>query len=92
MYMKERSGLPVTDEDRTLAEANAQKRQRKFTNREELWDKRKDWGRWFSEDATKKKRERAARAKKSLERVQGHVVDAEGSGKAKTAAGDGGKD
>jgi hypothetical protein len=66
LYMKERRGLPITDEDREKAEREAQTRERKFANRRETWAKRRDWGRWWSEpDKAKRPSDRAAQLKKA---------------------------
>jgi hypothetical protein len=63
LFMKERYGLPITEGDRERAKRENDKYTRKFTNRRDLWEKRRDWGRWFTEDPREKaKREREARA------------------------------
>jgi hypothetical protein len=63
LFMKERYGLPISEGDRERAERENDKYTRKFANRRDLWEKRRDWGRWFTEDPREKaKREREARA------------------------------
>jgi hypothetical protein len=66
LRMKERYGLPTTGEDEAKAERAEKARERKFSSRKSSWDRRKDWGRWFSEDARKaEERKAAAKAKKA---------------------------
>jgi hypothetical protein len=60
LRMKERYGLPITGEDEEAAKREEQKRARKFTSRKSSWERRKDWGRWFSDDAKKSKAKTAA--------------------------------
>jgi hypothetical protein len=52
-FIKERYGLPLTDEDREKAEKAAESRARTFDNRRETWERRRDWGRWWSESSSK---------------------------------------
>ena len=54
VYMKERYGLPISGEERAKAEREEEQRVRKFSTRKSSWDRRKDWGRWFAEDAQAK--------------------------------------
>ena len=58
LFMKERRGLPITDEDRERADREEQTRDRKFANRRSTWDKRRDWGRWWSEPEAPKRPDR----------------------------------
>lgn len=85
LYMKERHGIPVTDEDRERAERAEQTRERKFANRRETWEKRRDWGRWWSAppEPAKRSGDRAARlqreaTKKAPEAVPDEVGDDDG--------------
>jgi hypothetical protein len=55
VFMKDRYGLPVTDEEREQAERDEEQRLRKFENRRETWEKRRDWGRWFADEEDDKK-------------------------------------
>jgi hypothetical protein len=66
LVMKERYGLPITDEDRERHEREIKQHERKFSSRRDLWEKRRDWGRWFTEDP-RKARERS----RAAERVEG---------------------
>ncbi len=56
LRMKERYDLPVSGEDEAKAERDEEQRLRKFKSRRDTWDRRKDWGRWFSEEANAKGR------------------------------------
>lgn len=75
--MKERYGLPVVEEDLARAEREAEQYERKFKNRKEQWDKRKDWGRWWEVDEEKQKlereRQRIDARENRVQRAQGRV-------------------
>lgn len=44
VYMLERYGLPITDEDREAQAKEAERFERQFANRESSWEKRSDFG------------------------------------------------
>ena len=52
-FMKERYGIELTDADRDRAEKDRLARERKFSNRRETWERRKDWGNWWADDDKK---------------------------------------
>jgi hypothetical protein len=70
--MKERYGLPITEGDLARAEREAEQYERKFQNRKDQWDKRKDWGRWWAaqEEEEERARERQMRAGTRSDRMQ----------------------
>jgi hypothetical protein len=73
-FMKERYGLPITDEDREQAKRDEEQRMRKFDNRRETWERRRDWGRWFADDDDE--RDRAAqRPSRPAAARREHVAD-----------------
>lgn len=83
VFMKERYGLPISGEERAKAEREEAQRVRKFSTRKSSWDRRKDWGRWFAEDAQPKSKAAAARARTGnaasyFERLQGEDEQAAG--------------
>jgi hypothetical protein len=45
VYMKERYGLPLTDEDIAAGEKERERVERQFAGREQSWENRSDWGR-----------------------------------------------
>jgi hypothetical protein len=45
LYMLERYGLPITDEDIELERAETERKARQFANRRDTWEKRSDFGR-----------------------------------------------
>jgi hypothetical protein len=55
IHMKERRGLPITDEDRVRAERAEQASARKLSSKRRTWEKRRDWGRWWSEPTAEKR-------------------------------------
>ncbi len=61
LFMKERYGLPVTDEDRQKAARLEEREARKYQNRKETWERRRDWGRWWADDETPKSKRAPAR-------------------------------
>ena len=70
LTMKERYGLPITEEDRVEAEREAQRFARKFQNRKTSWENRRDWGNWAkAEQDEKKRREQAEERKRKRERA-----------------------
>jgi hypothetical protein len=46
LFMKERYGLPITDEDRREAELAAERYAKKFQSRKTSWENRRDFGNW----------------------------------------------
>jgi hypothetical protein len=72
LFMKERYGLPITEADLARAEREAEQYERKFQNRKDQWDKRKDWGRWWAaqEEEEERARERQMRAGTRSDRMQ----------------------
>jgi len=75
LYMKERYGLPITEEDRNQAEREAQRYERKFANRKTTWENRRDWGNWGKAEEDERKRkdkaeERRLRREKNAARLQ----------------------
>ncbi|MEZ4383554.1 MAG: hypothetical protein R3A79_19645 [Nannocystaceae bacterium] len=44
LYMKERYGLEITDEDRERAAAEDERKERSYENRRKAWDRRRDFG------------------------------------------------
>ena len=50
LFMKERYGLPITEEDREKARKDEQRLERKYVNRKQVWERRRDWGKWFDDD------------------------------------------
>ncbi len=44
LYMKERHGLPITEDDRQRAAKLAEKQARTWQNRKDSWRRRRDWG------------------------------------------------
>lgn len=60
LYMKERYGLPITEEDIAKAEREAERYERKFKNRRTTWENRRDWGNWGKAKEREQKRRRAA--------------------------------
>jgi hypothetical protein len=68
LFMKERYGLPITEEDRQQAEAAADRYARKFVNRKSSWENRRDFGNWakVAEDE-RNRREQAEERKRKRE-------------------------
>ena len=60
LFMKERYGLPITEEDRTKAERDHERYERKFLNRKQSWENRHDWGNWAKAEEDERKRREAA--------------------------------
>ena len=58
--MKERYDLEITEADRTKAEREAERYQRKYANRKKSWENRRDWGNWGKAEEDAKKRKEAA--------------------------------
>ncbi|MEM9454594.1 MAG: hypothetical protein AAGF11_10475 [Myxococcota bacterium] len=80
LYMKERYGLPVSEEDRAEAAREAERYGRKFANRKKSWENRRDWGNWAKRAEDEKKRQEKAEARrrrreKSGARLPGRMLD-----------------
>ncbi len=69
LFMKERYGLPITDEDRQKAERDAERYARKFNSRKQSWENRRDFGNWAKAAEDERKREEQAEARR-LKREQ----------------------
>lgn len=64
LYMKERYGLPITDEDRAQAERDAERYKRKYASRKKSWENRRDWGNWGKAAEDEQKRRDKAEARR----------------------------
>jgi hypothetical protein len=70
LSMKERHGLPITDEDRREAEAKAERYARKFNTRKSSWESRRDFGNWAkAEEDERARREQAEERKRKREQA-----------------------
>ncbi|MEM7158815.1 MAG: hypothetical protein AAF799_38590 [Myxococcota bacterium] len=68
LYMLERYGLEITEDDRAKAEKEAERYERKFKNRRTTWDNRRDMGNWGkAAEQEKERRERAEERRKERE-------------------------
>jgi hypothetical protein len=67
LYMKERYGLPITEDDRNKAEIAAERYSRKFTNRKSSWENRRDFGNWAkaAEDERSRREQAEERRRKA---------------------------
>ncbi len=74
LRMKERYDLPISGEDESRAEREETQRARKFKSRRSSWDRRKDWGRWFADEAPKKKRTSPSRATPKVNRKAAEML------------------
>jgi hypothetical protein len=64
LSMKERYGLPISDEDRAKGELDAQRYARKFQNRKASWENRRDFGNWGKAEEEERQRREAAEERK----------------------------
>ncbi|MCH9679851.1 MAG: hypothetical protein K0V04_00330 [Deltaproteobacteria bacterium] len=71
VFMKERYGIPTTEEEREKADRDAERYLRKFSSRRTTWDNRRDMGNWGR--AAEAQEERRQRAAKRREGRQGLV-------------------
>jgi len=75
LYMKERYGLPITEDDLEEARRAEERYKRKYANRKTSWENRRDWGNWAkaAEDERKRKEkaeERAQQRERNANRMQ----------------------
>jgi len=75
LYMKERYGLPASDEDRSKAELAADRYARKFNNRKSSWENRRDFGNWAkAEEDERNRREQAEERKSKREQAAAGLI------------------
>ena len=73
LYMLERYGLPITEEDRELATKEAERLARPFANRKSGWENRTDFGR--SGLTPEERRERTEQMKRDRDDAQAETPD-----------------
>ena len=64
LFMLERYGLPITEEDRAKAEREADSYARKFSSRKVTWENRQDWGNWWKAAELEEERRERARTRR----------------------------
>jgi hypothetical protein len=62
LYMKERYGWEIGEDDRERAAAEEQRLARQYANRRQTWENRTDWGRWG--ESIEERRARAEQSKR----------------------------
>jgi hypothetical protein len=70
VYMLERYGLPITDEDREFDAKEAERIQRQFANRRSTWDNRSDWGRSSLTPEERRERTEQMRRDRDAEEIE----------------------
>lgn len=77
LYMKERYGFEITDDDRAAADKAREKAERQYSGRRNTWDGRNDWGRGGESPEERRARTERLRRDRQAEQLEERIDEAQ---------------